>query len=458
MHLKKIKKMASKKQLETPLFERFATSQDIVLYQTDKQYIKDIRSAAFEAFKNNGFPSTKNEEWRFTNMATFLKDEYTLSGIESMLSLAELDNIVTAVNEQLAAIQEKDIEQAYKLVLINGYLSEELSVLPNAQDIKIGNINDNLDNPALANNFGQIANYQDAAHSYVALNTALFSNGLFIEVPQGKVIEQPIYIFNVYTANRPTMLMPRNLIVVNKSAEVTFVESIIDHTYGQNTLVNKVSEIAVAANAHCHHYEIQTGTESLRIVQRTEATQMTNSTYNNYTFTFPGAPLVRNNLTIHLDEANLESHLYGLYLTGGKQLVDNHTEVHHKFPNGESNQLYKGVLLDQSRAVFNGKIKVYEDAQKTNAFQQSNNMLYSTEAIVNAKPQLEIYADDVKCSHGTTIGQLSDEAMFYLQSRGIGVASAKKLMVNAFAFDVTQKIKLPQLKAFLEDKIQHTIK
>lgn len=449
--------MASKKQLETPLFERFATSQDIVLYQTDKQYIKDIRSAAFEAFKSNGFPSTKNEEWRFTNMAPFLKEDYLLSGIESMHTLNELDEINIAIQTQLNAIIEDNIEKPYKIVLINGYFSPELSLLPDAQMVKIGSLNDNLDHPSVENTFGQIANFTDAAHSYVALNTALYSNGLFIEVPKKQVVDAPIYLFNVYTATRPSMILPRNLIVVNEFAEVTIVESVIDHTFGTNVLINKVTEVTVAANAHCHHYDVQTAGNSARLVQRTEATQMTNSTYNNYTFTFPGSPIVRNNLTIHLNEANLESHLYGLYLTGGTQVVDNHTEVHHKFPNGESNQLYKGVLMDQSRGVFNGKIKVYEDAQKTNAFQQSNNMLYSADATVNAKPQLEIYADDVKCSHGTTIGQLSDEAMFYLQSRGIGVANAKKLMVNAFAFDVTQKIKLENLRTNLEDKIQNTI-
>jgi Fe-S cluster assembly protein SufD len=455
---KKLNKMASKKQLETPLFERFASSQDIALYQTDKQYIKDIRSAAFESFQQNGFPSTKNEEWRFTNMAPFLKDDYILSGLESMLSLAEIDAIHNAVTSQLELIKEKGIENPYKLILINGYFSEELSILPEASMVKIGSLNDNLDHPTVEKYFGTITKTTDAAHSYAALNTALYANGLFIEVPKGKVVDQPIYIFNVYTANRPTMILPRNLVVVSESAEVAIVESIIDHTFGHNVLINKVTEVAVAANAHCHHYDVQEGSNSLRIVQRTEATQMKDSTYNNYTFTFPGAAIVRNNLAIHLNEAQLESHLYGLYLTGGTQLVDNHTEVHHKFPNGESNQLYKGVLLDQSRGVFNGKIKVYEDAQKTNAFQQSNNMLYSNEATVNAKPQLEIYADDVKCSHGTTIGQLSDESLFYLQSRGIGIASARKLMVNAFAFDVTQKIKLEQLKYYLEDKIQETIK
>lgn len=449
--------MASKKQLETPLFERFAMSQDIVLYQTDKQYIKDIRSAAFESYKQNGFPSTKNEEWRFTNMAPFLKEDYLISGIESMLSLKELDEINIAIQTQLNTIIEENIERPYKIVLINGNFSPELSLLPDAKMVKIGTLNDNLDHPTVENTFGKIADTKDAANSYVALNTALYSNGLFIEVPKKQVVDAPIYIFNVFTANRSSMILPRNLVVVEEFAEVTLVESIIDHTFGSNVLVNKVTEVAVAANAHCHHYDVQIANSNVKLLQRTEATQMAHSTYNNYTFTFPGAQLVRNNLTIHLNDANLESFLYGLYLTGGTQLVDNHTEVHHKFPHGESNQLYKGVLLDQSRAVFNGKIKVYQDAQKTNAFQQSNNMLYSTDAIVNAKPQLEIYADDVKCSHGTTIGQLSDESMFYLQSRGIGIASAKKLMVNAFAFDVTQKVKLSNLRAFLEEKIQNTI-
>jgi Fe-S cluster assembly protein SufD len=449
--------MATKKQLETPLFERFASSEEVVLYQTDKQYIKDIRKAAFDLFKQNGFPSTKNEEWRFTNMSTYLKDNYLLSGIEAMLTATEIEAIKTAINQRLQVIQEVAITAPYTVVLVNGHFSQELSVLPNAQDITIGSINDNLDNTSLQKYFAAIADTVASSNSYVALNTALYANGLFIELPKGKIIEQPVYIFNVYTANNSSMLLPRNLVVINENAACTVIENIIDHTNGQAVLVNKVTEVVVARNAHFHHYDIQTGQSGLRLVQRTEATQATNSTYNNYTFTFPGADIVRNNLTIHLDEANLESHLYGLYLTAGNQLVDNHTEVHHKFPNGESNQLYKGVLLDQSRGVFNGKIKVYEDAQKTNAFQQSNNMLYSKEATINAKPQLEIYADDVKCSHGTTIGQLSDEAMFYLQSRGIGIASAKKLMVNAFAFDVTQKVQLQQLRKYLEDKIQHTI-
>ncbi len=449
--------MVSKKQIDTPLFERLVTSGDIAVLQTEDTAVKELRSEAFEYFKTNGFPSIKNEEWKFTNMIAFLKDDYMLSGIEPVPTLATLDEINTLIDERLNAVKETSIEKPYKIVLINGFLSKELSVLPESADIKIDALNDAMQEKSFQNYFGKVVNIKDAANSFAALNTALFANGLYIEVPKGEVIETPIYLFNIVYADRPSFVQPRNLVVLHENSELTIVESEIDMTYGQVTFVNKVSEVVVKQNAHYHHYDLQIGTAGVRNVQRTEAIQHQHSTYNNYTFTFPGSDVVRNNLTIHLDEANLENHLYGLYLIAGKQVTDNHTEIHHKFPNGESNQLYKGVLLDQSKAVFNGKIIVYEDAQKTNAFQQSNNLLYSTQATVNAKPQLEIFADDVKCSHGTTIGQMSEESMFYLQSRGIGQESARKLMVNAFAFDVTQKVKLAQLRAFLEDKIQATI-
>jgi Fe-S cluster assembly protein SufD len=218
--------------------------------------------------------------------------------------------------------------------------------------------------------------------------------------------------------------------------------------------VNAAAEAVLAEQAVFQHYDIQKASSNLRIVQRTEVAQKKHSNYSNYTFTFPGASFVRNNLALHLNDADVESHLYGLYLSADTQLVDNHTEVHHKMPRGESNQLYKGIVMDKSRAVFNGKIFVYQDAQKTNAFQQSNNVLFSEQATVNAKPQLEIFADDVKCSHGTTIGQLNKEALFYLKSRGIGEAQAKQLMVKAFAYDVAEKIQIESLRAYIESMIE----
>ncbi|MDP4255615.1 MAG: SufD family Fe-S cluster assembly protein, partial [Bacteroidota bacterium] len=192
---------------------------------------------------------------------------------------------------------------------------------------------------------------------------------------------------------------------------------------------------------------------STRLIQHTTVRQKRQSLYNNFTVTLPGSELVRNELHVRMEEEYSESHLYGLYLTGGRQLVDNHTLVDHQKPSCQSNELYKGVLLDQSTGIFNGKIYVHKDAQKTNAFQQNNNLVIGDKATIDSKPQLEIFADDVKCSHGSTVGQFSEEALFYLRSRGIGEQTAKGLLINAFAFDVTEKIRTPALRSHINHLI-----
>jgi Fe-S cluster assembly protein SufD len=180
--------------------------------------------------------------------------------------------------------------------------------------------------------------------------------------------------------------------------------------------------------------------------------------YNNFTFSLPEAEFIRNNLNVSLDDEHTETHLFGLYLGIGNQLIDNHTSVKHNHPHCDSNEVYKGVLTDNATGVFNGKIYVHHDAQKTNAFQQNNNLLLGGTATINSKPQLEIFADDVKCSHGSTVGQLNKEALFYLQSRGISRESAKALLINAFAFDVTDKIKLPALKKHVNRQVSYYLK
>jgi Fe-S cluster assembly protein SufD len=193
------------------------------------------------------------------------------------------------------------------------------------------------------------------------------------------------------------------------------------------------------------------------MVNTTTVRQKKQSLYNNYTFTLPGADLVRNDLQARLEEDHTETHLYGLYLAAGMQLVDNHTLVDHQKPFCWSNELYKGVLLEQATGVFNGKVFVHQDAQKTNAFQQNNNLVIGKKAAIDSKPELEIFADDVKCSHGSTVGQFSEEALFYLRSRGISEAAARALLINAFAFDVTEKIKWPAVEAHINGLISQHI-
>lgn len=441
-------------QLETPLYESMVAKFEIASLQSSNEDLRSLRQQAYDIFKLTGFPSTKNEEWKYTNILPFLKDDYELEVIQQDLSREEFEKTAKLVSAHLDEVQHSlkgEQKGAYRLVTVNGKINKELSVLPEAGLVKIQSFDIAENEPTFRKYFGTIATMKDNA--FVALNTALYNEGLFIEVPKGTLLDKPLHVVNVLLAGTNVFVQPRHLFVIHSGASFEMIETTITDDASHNIFVNGVTEIAVAENAHFHHYDIQTGRKGMRFVQRVEATQQQHSNYSNYTFTLPGADLVRNNLTLHLNAANLESHLYGLYLTAGSQLVDNHTEVHHKEPHGESNQLYKGVLLDNSKAVFNGKIYVYQDAQKTNAFQQSNNILFSEKATVNAKPQLEIFADDVKCSHGTTIGQINKDALFYLQSRGLSEQTAKNLMVNAFAFDVTQKVKIPALRTYLEKLI-----
>jgi len=441
-------------QLETPLYERFAAKFEIAALQSSSDELRALRQEAFDTFKTLGFPSIKNEEWKYTNIVPLLKDDYELEASDRELSKEEAEKTAALIATHLEAVQNAikgEQKGAYRLVVVNGRLNTALSVLPESSKANIISFAEAHKLPSFKQHFGKIAPLDQAP--FTALNTALHTEGIFIEVPKGTALDKPLHLIHVYLNDGPALVQPRQLLVVNEQAEMHLIETVI-HEQGQQALwVNAVTEISVAQAAQLHHYDIQTGTAGMRIIQRTESTQQKHSNYSNYTFTFPGTDFVRNNLALHLEDAELESHLYGLYLCSGKQLVDNHTEVHHKHPHGESNQLYKGVLLDQSKAVFNGKIFVYEDAQKTNAFQQSNNILFSDKATVNAKPQLEIFADDVKCSHGTTVGQINKEALFYLQSRGIGEQAAKNIMVNAFAYDVTQKVKIHPLRIYLEKLI-----
>ena len=285
-----------------------------------------------------------------------------------------------------------------------------------------------------------------------ALNTALLSDGVFIYAPEGKTIAQPVILLNITDASETNVLaQPRNLIVVEKNASATVVE--VYETIGENpSFTNVVTESYVAENAHLEHYKIQQQAGESYQNNFTQIFQEANTNINHVTLTLDGT-MVRNNLHFYMNGENCNSLLYGLYITEQNNHVDNHTRVDHAKPNCFSDEKYKGILKDQSTAVFNGKIMVHLDAQKTNAYQRNQNILLSDEATVNTKPQLEIFADDVKCTHGATIGQLDEEPMFYLRSRGIPEDAARKMLLNAFADDIAEKIKIPELVTLLENEI-----
>jgi Fe-S cluster assembly protein SufD len=400
--------------------------------------LRKVRQSAFEKFRLLGFPTIRHEDWKYTNLNRFLKEEYSIDG--KGIRMPKIPEVV---------IPGLD---AYRVVLVNGVWDGKVSGGPLPRGLELKRVAEALTDPALVGYFekGKWGNL-----AFPNLNTAFFTDGLLVRV--NGVIEKPVHIVHYYTAEQNILLQPRHLWLIGANAEVTVVETVHSVSGEARVLVNSLTEVIAHRDARVNHLVIQTAEAGVRLVNHTTVRQKKNSLYNNYTFTFPGAELVRNDLQLRLEEDHTETHLYGLYLSAGQQLVDNHTLVDHQKPNCFSNELYKGVLLERSTGVFNGKVYVHQDAQKTNAFQQNNNLVISKHATIDSKPELEIFADDVKCSHGSTVGQFSPDALFYLRARGIGEEMAKTLLIAAFAFDVTGKVKMSPVEAYINQLINQHI-
>ena len=435
-------------QITTSLYDQLIADfelRSILSASSETPDVQALRKDGFAHFKRLGFPNTKVEDWKYVNLSPVLKESF-----------------ITEPEEDVLSADEKTIENAtipgldcYKIITINGQFRPELSDVNYADGLYIAPLSAAMNRPLFEAHFGRYV--QTGKFHFAALNTALFSNGLYIEVKNKTVVDKPVHIIHIVSAEHNLFIQPRNLFVAGAFAEVSIIETYASASQAK-VFVNTVTEIAVDRQANVHHYYIQTGKEQTRYVHHTEVAQEATSVYNNYKASFPGTGLLRNNFNIALDGENIESHLYGIYLAGGQQVVDNHTVVDHRKPHCMSNELYKGVMKDEALAVFNGKIFVREDAQKTNAFQKNNNLMLSKKAVVDSKPQLEIYADDVKCSHGSTIGQFNDDALFYLKARGIGEEKAKALLIHAFAFDVTEKIPLPQVQEYINHLLEEGLK
>lgn len=424
-------------QITTPLYNKLVSVFESNGKTTDGD-LSALRDNAFDSFKSKGFPTPKEEDWRFTNLTPFLSDDYHLANYHTV------DAAAMKAAVEAATIPGLD---AFTLVVFNGVIQPALSVLPEQAEVSIQSLND-ISNAAVLNDYLALSAAEHNA--MVSLNTALYKDGYFIEVKKGVVVEKPIHIIQLYSANENVLVQQRNHVVVNQHANAELIETAVILQGSALLFVNSVSHVSVRENAQLVQYKIQNNETTERLVNYTHVTQERSSRYDNFTFCLPGAALIRNNLEVVLNGSATETHMMGLYLVGEHQLTDNHTAIHHRFPNCESNEIYKGVLLENGRAVFNGKVFVERPAQKTNAFQQNNNLLLSDKAQVYAKPQLEIFADDVKCSHGCTVGQFDPESLFYLRSRGISEASSRKLLVEAFMFDVTQRIENEALKDYVQ--------
>jgi Fe-S cluster assembly protein SufD len=416
------------------------------LFSAEAPEINSLRAQAFQHFKHLGFPSTKVEDWKYTNLVPILKEGYALEQDEEVLSIKEA--VIAKVKIQLL--------DCYHIVLVNGKYRADLSDAVNVEGVYLSSIADAASRPAFKQHFGKYIDLEK--FHFASANSALFRNGLFLEVKRNTIVEKPLHLIHISTASEPTYFQPRQLFVIGVSASIPVIESYATDTNGSPVFINNVAEVVLQENSQMQHFYIQAGDVNARYVHHTEVYQQSNSIYNNYKASFPGTSLWRNNLNVALDGENVESHLYGIYLAGGHQLVDNHTIVDHRKPHCNSNELYKGVMKDDAAGVFNGKIFVRKDAQKTNAFQQNNNMLLGKKAVIDSKPQLEIFADDVKCSHGSTMGQFNQEALFYLKSRGIGEEKARALLIHAFAFDVTEKIPIPEVQSHINALIEEGLK
>ena len=395
--------------------------------------VHEIRSEALQNFEKVGFPSRKLEAWKYTSLNSVLKQDYSL--FPSKVEAIELADV------KKYFIHEID---AYKIVFINGKYSSFLSQTTH-EHYDVCLMSSALTNPKYKAVIDKYFNKIAKQDNLTSLNTAFATEGAYINIPKNTEVKKPIQILNFTTGSQEaTMLQPRNLIVVGENAQVQIIERHQSLT-ANPVLSNVVTEVFADKAANVDYYKIQNDETTASLVDNTYIEQQSNSVVSVHTFSF-GGNITRNNLNFYQKGEHIDSTLKGITIIEGKQHVDHHTLVHHIEPNCESHQDYKGIFNERSTGVFNGKVIVEKEAQKTNAYQQNNNVLISDKATINAKPQLEIFADDVKCSHGCTIGQLDEDALFYMQQRGIPKKEGKALLMYAFANTVLESVKIPEVK------------
>jgi Fe-S cluster assembly protein SufD len=403
-------------------------------------WLEPVRRAARERFEQTGFPAARDEEWRFTPIAPIAQGSWRPA--------AEIAEGVT--REQLAGFLFGHPEWT-TLVFVNGAYSEALSTLGAVPDsVRTGSLSDALraDDPVLRTHLGQYAPIEGSP--FTALNTAAMADGGLLFVPPGIDLGRPVHFVFVSSQDAGgSVAHPRNLIVVGRGARASVIESYVTLAPGQSYWMNPVTEVAVAAGAWVEHVRIQRESEQAYHVGLTHVEQQRDSHYRSFSMAMGGA-VARHNLHVRLNDENVETLMYGLYVTHGEQVVDNHTAIYHDQPNCRSWEVYKGILEDRSRAVFNGKVFVKPEAQKTDAKQTNRNLLLSDGAKVDTKPQLEIFADDVRCTHGATVGRLDDVALFYARSRGIPADAAERLLTYAFAAEVVDEVALEPVRNELD--------
>ncbi len=406
---------------------------------------KELRQSGMETFNRIGFPHQKQEEWRFTDISPISQKTFepVLSPQLTHISKEDLDELIVDKN-------------APYLVFENGWFRKELSKLDGLPgDVTVHPLSDGHMDDTLQTHIGRYVNM--SKDGFTALNTALFSDGAFIHIPKNTAVSAPIQLLYLNTAVvEPTLQTIRNLVIMEENTQATILE-MFGSQQVSTYFTNAVSEISLANNAALQHYKIQNESRKAYHIATTKVHQERDSDYLFNGFDF-GSRISRNEVQITVNGENAHTGLYGLYLANEAQLIDNHSVIDHARPHCNSDELFKGIIDDKAGAVFSGKIHVRQDAQKINANQSNQNLLLSDDATVDTKPQLEIFADDVKCSHGSTVGQLDKDALFYLRTRGIPERKARHIMIEAFAVEITDKLKNQGIRKVIKDIIESRLK
>ncbi|MBK3519099.1 Fe-S cluster assembly protein SufD [Carboxylicivirga marina] len=401
-----------------------------------------LRAAAFDSFISKGIPSNKVEEYKYTNLQPYFKGTFDVA--------FSSDGAINNNSEKFhCGVPNLD---TYNVFMINGWFAQqdELSTLP--KGVIIGSIRDKAkEHPEIFEKYYN-TNAPVDSDAMVAMNTAFAQDGAFVYIPKGVVVDKPIQLVNIMTGENDRLIFQRNLVIVEENAQVKMM--LCDHTISpQKFVINNLTEVFANENSIFDAYNVQnqhnltTQVSGMFVHQKKHSNILT----NNLTL---HSGVTRNNIRVTMDDERCESHVYGLYLSDKNQHVDNFTFIDHAKPNCESFELFKGVMDDSASGAFTGRVLVRPDAQQTNAYQSNNNLLLTENAKINSKPQLEIYADDVKCSHGATVGQLDDEAMFYLRARGINENEGRILLMFAFAYEVIEKIRVEPLKENIRSLVE----
>ena len=404
----------------------------------------DRRQAARTAFEAAGLPTTRHEAWKYTDLRPALKPDYAPAGR------------ATATEADLTAGSIDGLDAA-RVVVVNGRYDADASDLGGLPDtVTVGSLADTLRTSpeAVADTFG--AHVDLGRDAFAALNSAFSLDGLYLSVPRGVAVERPIHVIHVLTADQPTFVQTRHLIVIGEVAEARIVETYVVRGDAA-TFRNDLTEISAGAAAVVRHIRIQDEGDQANGVSLVQTYQERDSDVSTLTFTFATGTVRNNTVMVPAGEGG-QSTLGGLYICHGDQLVDTNTLVDHVAPGCQSNELFKGIVTDRSTGVFNGKVFVQREAQQTNAYQQSQGVVLSPDAHHYSKPELEIYADDVKCSHGSTTGAIEPEHVFYLRSRGVSEADARAMLLYAFAHDVVEMVTLEPVRDHLDARIAERLK